>query len=65
MKANGLIRHFLRLRVVRGDRGTTAAEYALIASLIAVVIVIAVTLLGQNTLGLFNDTAASVSSVAG
>jgi Flp pilus assembly pilin Flp len=36
-----------------GDRGATAAEYALIASLIAVVIVGAVTALGLAVAGLF------------
>ena len=35
------------------DEGATAVEYALIASLIAVVIVGAVTLLGQAVAGLF------------
>jgi len=44
------------------DRGATAAEYALIAALIAVVIVAAVTFLGLSTRGLFNDTAESFSS---
>ncbi len=69
MKPHGLVRHFLRRRQVpwpaSDDRGTTAAEYALIASLIAVVIVLAVTLLGQSVRGLFDDAASSVSSVAG
>jgi len=46
-------------RLARADRGATAAEYALIASLIAVVIVTAVALFGQAVLGLvtsFNAT---------
>ena len=46
------------------ERGATSAEYALIAALIAVVIVIAVTLLGTNTKGLFDRSASSVSKVA-
>ena len=35
------------------ERGATAVEYALVASLIAAVIVSAVTLLGQDVQGLF------------
>lgn len=38
----------------RGDQGATAAEYALVAGLIAVVIVAAVTIFGRNVSGLFN-----------
>jgi len=42
-----------------GDRtGTTAIEYALIAALIAVVIVTAVTALGQQLVALFNNVVA-------
>ena len=44
------------------DRGATAAEYALIAALIAMVIIVAVTILGQNTQGLFEDTASSFAN---
>jgi pilus assembly protein Flp/PilA len=43
------------------ERGATAAEYALIASLIAVVIVAAVILLGGAVSGLFSETASSFS----
>ena len=42
------------------DRGSTAAEYALIAALIAVVIVTAVVLLGGSVLNLFDSAASSV-----
>ncbi|HEY3950816.1 Flp family type IVb pilin [Phenylobacterium sp.] len=43
-----------------GDRsGTTAIEYALIASLVVMAIVTAVTLMGQQILGLFNQVAAA------
>jgi pilus assembly protein Flp/PilA len=37
----------------QGDHGATATEYALVASLIAVVIVAAVTVFGRNVSGLF------------
>lgn len=42
-----------------GDRGAVSAEYALLASLIAVVIIAAVIFLGGSVLGLFNETASS------
>lgn len=38
----------------RGDLGATSVEYALMAGLIAVVIVAAVTIFGRNVSGLFN-----------
>ena len=37
----------------RGDRGATAAEYALMVGLIAVVIVVAVMAFGSSVKGLF------------
>jgi len=43
------------------DRGATAVEYGLIVALIAVVIIVAVTLLGNNLSGIFNKVASSVS----
>jgi pilus assembly protein Flp/PilA len=41
----------------RDQRGVTAIEYAFIASLVAVVIVTAVTTLGSRLSGLFNSVA--------
>lgn len=38
----------------RDDRGATAVEYGLMVALIAVVIIVAVTLFGQNLINLFN-----------
>jgi pilus assembly protein Flp/PilA len=43
-----------------GERGATAVEYALMLSLIFLVIIAAVTLLGQNLTILFNQAAAAV-----
>ena len=43
------------------ERGATAVEYGLLVALIALVIIVAVTLLGQNLSGLFNKVAATVS----
>jgi Flp pilus assembly pilin Flp len=48
---SGLVRG--RAGLHRGDHGATAAEYALVASLIALVIVTSVTLFGQNVITLF------------
>jgi len=39
----------------RGERGATAVEYALMLALIAIVIVAAVTVLGQETSEPFED----------
>ncbi len=43
------------------DRGATAVEYGLIVALIAVVIIVAVALLGNNLLGVFNKAASSIT----
>ncbi len=42
------------IRLRREDTGATAVEYGLIVGLIAAVIIVAVTLLGNNILGMFN-----------
>ena len=47
------------------DRGATAVEYGLIAALIAVVIVVAVALVGNNLLGSFTNTNDAVEAAAG
>lgn len=44
------------------DRGATAVEYALIMSLIAIVIIVAVVLFGSSLSGLFNRNATSIPS---
>ena len=54
-KPRGLLRIFSR-----NAQGATAIEYALLASLIAVVIVVAVTGLGGSVYALFNTTANSL-----
>jgi pilus assembly protein Flp/PilA len=45
---------------LRSDRGATAVEYGLMVALIAIVIIVAVTLLGTNLSSLFNDVAGKV-----
>jgi pilus assembly protein Flp/PilA len=44
----------------RDERGATAVEYGLMVALIAIVIIAAVTLLGQNISGLFNNAATKI-----
>ncbi len=50
------------LHATRNEQGVAAIEYGLIAALIAIVIVTAVTLVGANLSGVFNSIAASVHS---
>ncbi len=42
------------------ERGSVASEYALVASLIALVVVTAVTLLGQNVNAIYSGIAAAL-----
>jgi pilus assembly protein Flp/PilA len=44
------------------DRGATAVEYGLIVALIAVVIIVAVVLLGTRLSGIFNKAARSIGT---
>jgi pilus assembly protein Flp/PilA len=47
-------------RLAATERGATAVEYGLMVALIAIVIIVAVALLGNNLSGLFNQVAGSV-----
>lgn len=47
-------------KCLRDEKGATAIEYGLIAGLIAVVIIAALTLLGGNLETAFNDLAAAI-----
>jgi pilus assembly protein Flp/PilA len=47
-------------RLATREEGATAVEYGLMVALIAIVIIVAVTLLGNNLKGLFNTVATSV-----
>jgi len=49
-----------KLAQLRDERGATAVEYGLMVALIAIVIIVAVTLLGQNLSSIFNTTANNV-----
>jgi pilus assembly protein Flp/PilA len=63
MKTLAIKAHMLVLQKqaeMKSDRGATAVEYGLIVALIAVVVIVAVALLGNNLLGVFNKVASSV-----
>ena len=47
-------------RPERDDEGATAVEYGLMVSLIAVVIILAVTAIGVNLKTMFNDVATKI-----
>jgi pilus assembly protein Flp/PilA len=49
-----------QVRLQNPERGATAVEYGLMVALIAVVIIVAVSLLGKNLSTLFNGVAVKV-----
>jgi pilus assembly protein Flp/PilA len=51
----------MTLKFLRDERGATAIEYALIASLIGLVIITAVGAVGDSVTGVFNDAAAGLA----
>ena len=51
---------YLASRLRRDETGATAVEYGIMVALIAVVIIVAVTLLGGTLTETFNSTACSV-----
>ena len=55
-----LVKLQTRAAALRDDRGATAVEYGLMVALIAIVIIVAVALLGTNLKTLFNNVATSV-----
>jgi pilus assembly protein Flp/PilA len=52
----------LRRTLRRTEAGASAVEYAILVSLIAIVIIVAVAFLGRSTAGLFQKTCDSVAS---
>lgn len=54
---NRIARTLANVFAVDNEKGVTAIEYGLIASLIAVVIITAVTLIGTNLSSVFNSVA--------
>jgi len=53
------------IRLRNSEKGATAVEYGIMVALIAVVIIVAVSLLGNNLTGLFNNVAGKVSPTGG
>ena len=53
------------MRFFKDEEGVTAIEYGLIAALIAVVIITAVTLTGTNLRAVFNAVAGALSTAIG
>ena len=55
-----MYKYITKLQTARSERGATAVEYGLMIALIAIVIIAAVTLLGQNLSGIFDGAATSI-----
>lgn len=55
-----LVKFQVKAAALRNDRGATAVEYGLMVALIAVVVIVAVSLLGTRLSTLFNNVATSV-----
>jgi pilus assembly protein Flp/PilA len=56
-----MIKALIKFQAQREERGATAVEYGLMVALIAVVIIAAVTLLGQNLSEIFDEVATAVT----
>ena len=50
------------IQFIRNEQGATAIEYGLIAALVSVVIITALTLLGNNLSSTFNSVGTAVSN---
>lgn len=55
-----MTKYITRFQMAQHERGATAVEYGLMVALIAIVIIVAVALLGTNLSSIFNKTATSV-----
>ncbi len=53
------------MRFLKDEDGVTAIEYGLIAALIAVVIIVAVSAVGISLTGIFNTVSTKLDSAAG
>jgi len=53
------------IKFLKDEEGVTAIEYGLIAALIAVVIILAVTSVGTNLTAVFNRVAAELTKALG
>jgi pilus assembly protein Flp/PilA len=54
---------FIQERLAHEEDGVTAIEYGLLAALIAIVIIVAVTLLGTTLSGVFDTVSSSIAPV--
>ena len=63
MSGGFYMRNFVK-RYLSDESGATAIEYGLIAALISVVIIAAITLVGSNLSGVFGSVASSLSSAS-
>jgi pilus assembly protein Flp/PilA len=54
----------LFVNLLRDENGATAIEYGLIAALISVVIIAAVTLVGSNLQGVFSSIASALAAAS-
>lgn len=52
------------IRFLKGEEGVTAIEYGLIAALIAVVIIIAITFVGTSLREVFNNIASELGGAS-
>jgi pilus assembly protein Flp/PilA len=55
-----LLKTYLKVFAFRGDQGATAVEYGLMVALIAIVVIVAVSLLGTNLSTIFQSVATIV-----
>jgi pilus assembly protein Flp/PilA len=55
-----MTKYLAKFQARAAERGATAVEYGLMVALIAIVIIVAVALLGYNLSGLFKKVAGSV-----
>lgn len=62
---NYVMSHLKAAQIARDERGVTALEYALIAGLIAVVIIVGVTALGTRINVVFGNIVTSLPSTTG
>ena len=56
----GTVAPYIRARFARDERGASLVEYALLVALIAVVCIVAVTLLGHNASAKFSSVGSSL-----
>ena len=56
----GTVAPYLRARFAKSERGASLVEYALLVALIAVVCIVAVTLLGKNASSKFSQVGSSI-----